>query len=419
MFPRADGDGRDGSAPARSAARRGGDSGGRGAAGGGAPRRPGPDRPRRARRARESRGRRASAGRSGRACGPRPGRLRPGARPHRGGRVGHGRRGAGGQHPSGHAPRTDVRGVARRDPEAAGAPRLGRGAAPARHRRPRAGPDRPVAGRQLRAGPGGGAAHLALHRLPARHADRQRVRAADRGARRVLRHGRRRGHRGAGLRAGAAPAGAGQLPARRRRPDAHRPASPRHHPARRAQLRGRRQRGALAALVVPNRLRPLRGPRAAHRRLRGRRPGPPGAVPGVDLRDGGALRRSRPDARLEERLRRRRVGPRADGELAHRGLRLPRRDPLLRRGARQRARRALHDRERHLHARGGLRDPLEAPRSARRHQRGSAVSTARGQLHRHGRQLRVRLLLVLLSRRQHPARGEAHRHRLDDGHRAW
>ena len=62
---------------------------------------------------------------------------------------------------------------------------------------------------------------------------------------------------------------------------------------------------------------PVRGPGAAHGRLRGRRPGPARPAPGVDHRDGRALRRSRPDARLEERLRRGRVGPRPHGQLAH------------------------------------------------------------------------------------------------------
>ena len=53
-----------------------------------------------------------------------------------------------------------------------------------------------------------------------------------------------------------------------------------------------------------------------------------------------------------------------------------------------------------------------------RPQRGAAQPPARRQLHRDRRQLRVRLLLVLLPRRQHPARGEAHRHRVADGDRA-
>ena len=50
--------------------------------------------------------------------------------------------------------------------------------------------------------------------------------------------------------------------------------------------------------------------------------------------------------------------------------------------------------------------------------RGAAQPAPRRELHRDGRQLRVRLLLVLLSRRQHPARGEADRHRVADGDRA-
>ena len=49
---------------------------------------------------------------------------------------------------------------------------------------------------------------------------------------------------------------------------------------------------------------------------------------------------TRAAARLEERVRRRRVGPRPHGELARARLRLPRRDPLPRRGVRRRARRA-------------------------------------------------------------------------------
>ena len=74
-------------------------------------------------------------------------------------------------------------------------------------------------------------------------------------------------------------------------------------------------------------------------------------------------------------------------------------------------------RQRHLHARGGLRDPLEARRPAHRPDRGPPLAAAGGQLHRHRGQLRVRLLLVLLPRRHHPARGEAHRHHVDHGRR--
>ncbi len=124
-----------------------------------------------------------------------------------------------------------------------------------------------------------------------------------------------------------------------------------------------------------------------------------------------------PAARLEERVRRGGVGPRPDDAVAHARLRLRRRDPLLRRDARDRARQAVGDRERDLHARRGLRNPLEARRPLGRHQRGAAESSPRGQLHFNCRQLRIRLLLVLLPRWQHPARGQAHRHRVADGDR--
>ena len=49
---------------------------------------------------------------------------------------------------------------------------------------------------------------------------------------------------------------------------------------------------------------------------------------------------------------------------------------------------------------------------------GPAIPAARGQLHRHRGQLRVRLLLVLLPRRHGPARGEADRDHVHHGHRS-
>ena len=76
---------------------------------------------------------------------------------------------------------------------------------------------------------------------------------------------------------------------------------------------------------------------------------------------------------------------------------------------------AVDDHQRHLHPRGGLRDPLEALGHARRHDGGAAIAPSRGQLDRDGRELRVRLLLVLLPRRLDAARGEAHRDHVDDG----
>ena len=94
----------------------------------------------------------------------------------------------------------------------------------------------------------------------------------------------------------------------------------------------------------------------------------------VGERDGRPVRRPRSVARMEERVRRGRVGARPHGQLARARLRLPRRDPLPRRGLRGRARQAVDVKQRHLHPRRGLRDPLEAlghasrtpPRSADR-----------------------------------------------------
>ena len=53
------------------------------------------------------------------------------------------------------------------------------------------------------------------------------------------------------------------------------------------------------------------------------------------------------------------------------------------------------------------------PRSGTK--RGPQVASTRGELDRHGGQLRLRLLLVLLPRRDDPIRGEAHRHLVDHG----
>ena len=70
------------------------------------------------------------------------------------------------------------------------------------------------------------------------------------------------------------------------------------------------------------------------------------------------------------------------------------------------------DPERHLHARGGRRHPLEALDLRTGRGRGPALAPAGRLVHRDGRQLRVRLLLVLLPGRHAPARGQDDRHRL-------
>ena len=70
---------------------------------------------------------------------------------------------------------------------------------------------------------------------------------------------------------------------------------------------------------------------------------------------------------------------------------------------------ARHDQERGLPARGGRRHPLEAHRLADQPVGGPPLAAAVGLVHRHGRQLRLRLLLALLPGRLDPVRGEADR----------
>ena len=147
--------------------------------------------------------------------------------------------------------------------------------------------------------------------------------------------------------------------------------------------------------------------------------GGPDAVdpaPRVDQRDGRALRRSRRGAGVEERVRRRRVGPRAHDPVARpsaatasaRSATSTPRWPTSRatRGSCPNAI-CMHEEDvgigwKHV-------DLLDRP------PRGAAQPPAGDQPHRHRRQLRVRLLLVPLPRRQHPARGQAHRHHVAAG----
>ena len=248
-----------------------------------------------------------------------------------------------------------------------------------------------------------------------RGARRQRLRPPDRGPAGARRHGPGRGAGGA--RPGAVPAARRTAAATsprttRRGPDL---GAARDHPARRASsftVDGNLLRWQGWSLRVC--LDPLEG-LVLHDVGYGRRAVDPAA--GVDQRDGRPLRRPRPRPRLEERLRRRRVGPRPPGQLAGARLRLPRRDPLPRRGSGRRAGQPVDDRQRHLPPRGGRRHPLEAPGPAHRPHRGAPLAAAGRVVDRHGRQLRVRLLLVLLPGRLPRARGEAHRHPVDRGGR--
>ena len=82
---------------------------------------------------------------------------------------------------------------------------------------------------------------------------------------------------------------------------------------------------------------------------------------------------TRADPPLQERLRPGRVRRRLARELAHARVRLRRRDLLLRRRRQRPGRRAGDDRQRDLHARGGLRDRLEAHRLPHRGRRGARL----------------------------------------------
>ena len=120
---------------------------------------------------------------------------------------------------------------------------------------------------------------------------------------------------------------------------------------------------------------------------------------------------------VEERVRRRRVGTGPHGQLAHARLRLPGGDPLLRRRLRRRDGQAAHAANAicmHEEDYGILWKHVDmlSGRTEVRRSRRLVV-----ELHRHRRQLRVRVLLVLLPRRDDPARGQALRDHVDHGGR--
>ena len=169
---------------------------------------------------------------------------------------------------------------------------------------------------------------------------------------------------------------------------------------------------ALAEVVAARRLQPPRGHGPAHGRLRRRRPHAAGRAPALVRRDGRPV--PRPDDRPlpPHGVRHRRVGPRVHDHLARARLRLPRRDPLPRRGHARHEGRAVRDPQRDLHPRGGRRGAVEARRRAGR-RRGPARAPARALVPRHGRELRVPRLLAALPGRQHRVRGARDR---DHGH---
>ena len=236
------------------------------------------------------------------------------------------------------------------------------------------------------------------------------------------RPGRGRGRRGQRPRRGPVPAPAGQLRgalAVRRGQRARGvglprgPQADRDHPARGTELHRRRARGHLAEVAAADRVHPARGPGPAPGRLR--RPARSSTGPRW------------PRCTCPTGTRRRPTGSRTCSTRASTGSAgWPTRSPLGcdcvghihyfdgvvndNDGERH------HDPERHLHARGGRRDRLEAHRLPHRRGAGPAAPSA-GDLHdRHRRELRVRLLLVPLHRRHDRVRGQAdrgHLHRRD------
>ena len=184
-------------------------------------------------------------------------------------------------------------------------------------------------------------------------------------------------------------------------------------PARGPELRARGPGAALAEVADAHRVHAPRGARAPHRELRGPGTRAPGPLPSLHRRHGGALRRPAPDLLPPQRLRRGRVRHRDPRQRAPERLRLPGRDPLPRRGGQRRPGSSRDAAERHLSARGGRGHPVEARGLAPGDDGGAAFAPARRVLHLHRGQLRVRLLLVLLPGRRHPARGQDDRRHLE------
>ncbi len=319
--------------------------------------------------------------------------------------------GARARRPAGHRPRRVLRvrgGGARRSA-------LAGGHAQARGDRLRPDHDRPVVGGELRPRGRGGPAALPDADLDQAEPDRQRLRPT-RGQRdRARRPERDEGARGS--RTTASSRCRPRTPTTRRRSPGPapglKPIEIRQPEGPSFELDG--PRAALAEVAHASRVHAARGPGAPHGELP--RPGARAAdpPPGLGRRHGGPVRRPAAHLLPPQRVRRGRVRHRVPGQLPRERLRLPRRDPVPGRRRQRQPGRGGDAGQRHLRARGGLRHPLEALRLADGVHRGPALAPARGVVHRHRGQLRVRLLLVLLPGRDDPARGEADRHRLQRG----
>ena len=285
-----------------------------------------------------------------------------------------------------------------------------------RHRGLRQGADRPVAGGVVRLAARGRAPHQPLHLLPPRRGDRQRVRPADRRRRRVLRHpARARCSRSSTSASCRCPTSAATTcPTRSGRCATTSSRSRSCSPTARASrstvttCAGRAGRSAWASIrtrgwcCTPSRTTTAIACGRCCTARRSPRWSCPTAIPGAmhgwkNAFDAGEWGLGRMANSLK-------LGCDCLGVIHYFDAVL-----ATEQGA------PVHRRARHLHARRGLRHPLEAPRHAGRHRRDAPVAPPGRELHRHRRQLRVRLLLVLLPRRQHPVGGEAHGHRVAHG----
>ena len=170
--------------------------------------------------------------------------------------------------------------------------------------------------------------------------------------------------------------GGRQLRAERFR-HARRTSSRSRSPSPRARASGRRPRDPLAEVAPAVGFTPREGLVLHTVELRGPGRERPILYRASLSRDGRPLRRPGAHPLPQERLRPGRVRHRHAGQLARARLRLPRRDPLLRRRRQRQPRRADDDRERDLHARGGRRHPLEAHRLAHQPDRGAPLAPAR------------------------------------------
>ena len=323
---------------------------------------------------------------------------------------------------TGWARRTDIQPMAvvvgadgGRGARAAATPSSGRDGAPRRHR-PRRGAGRRLAGRPLRPGPrrpaSGCAAAVAFVKP---HAGRQRVGAPGRRRDRAARPEHARGAARRRPRRRADPARERQL--RRRRGRAACATTSRRSRSRSPTGPDSRSTGrvlALAALAAARRLHAARGPGAEPRRLRGRRPAALDPVSRVAVGDGRALRRSQPDALLQERLRRRRERrrrwpPRRSRAAATASARSSTSTPSC---PTPTARRCTIPNAICIHEEDVGR-AVAPHRVARRLGRGAPLAAAGDLVVLGHRQLRLRLLLVPVPGRHDRVRGEADRRALD------